>query len=117
MHIFFNPDIVETLKASTPEAIKRNKIFVRVIEIIIYFLVLSAAACGIYGDRCIADEIGAGRKERNRELPYCKKFILAEFILQVGYKIILASFQFYSLALIFIIARQNQQKLSTTLCT
>ena len=78
MHIFFNHNITKTLEASTPEAMRRNKRIVRVIEIMIYLLALSSASCGIFGDICISDAYGTGKRSRDPdEIEYCKRFVLA----------------------------------------
>ena len=53
MYIFFNSDIMKTLKASTPQAIQRNKRIIWAIEGMIYIITISSTACAIYGDYCI----------------------------------------------------------------
>ena len=105
MKLFFNNNLQKALKASKPEVIRRKKRIVKAIEIMIYVLTLVGTGCSMFGNVCISDSIGAGKIIRTDQMSYCKKFVLAGMIQLVIVKVVLTSFQYFSLIIIFNVAR------------
>ena len=60
-------------------------------------------------------------KDEGEDIDYdlfhrCRNFIFTGFALMLSTKFGLAVVQFYSLVLIFVVAKQNQQKIRETIC-
>ncbi len=72
----------------------------------------------IYGDVCLVNnQKDLWHKEKfEKTTDTCKSFILTGFIVESIIRIILAGAQYYSLALIFLVARQNEHKVRDTAC-
>ena len=47
----------------------------------------------------------------------CKRIILGEIVMYLAPKLVLSFLQYYALYLIFVVARQNEQKMRKAICT
>ena len=89
MYIFFNPNIEITIKASSPEAIKKNKRIVKAIEIMIYLLIITSTVCGIYGNICIENVENLVEFDSDK-MDTCKSYLYTELVFITITKLILS---------------------------
>ena len=88
------------------------------INALVYILAFTGAVCFVVGDVCISNyEHISDCETRPDSIESCQKLITPGFVLVLIARIIIFVAQYYSFALIAIVARQNSQRIRKTICT
>ena len=116
MRIYFTSDYQKQLELLQPKSMRYNRTVVTVTIAILYLLASSSSVVRLTGDICLI-KYTAQVPVDPKEIDRCQKFIRVGYCEEIIMWSIVFAVQYYSMTMIFLVARQNQQRVRKTAFT